>query len=94
MTYEVFPSKQFKKDLKLAKSRGKKLELLTEVIKMLADGEELPKKYRDHLLTASRNYSGAMRECHIQPDWLLVYEKNDEKLFLYLTRTGSYSDLF
>ena len=94
MTYEVFPSKQFKKDLKLAKSRGKKLELLTEVIKLLAEGKELPKKNRDHLLTSSRNYSGAMRECHIQPDCLLVYEKQEEKLFLYLTRTGSHSDLF
>lgn len=94
MIYEVFPSKQFKKDLKAAKSRGKKIELLTEVIKLLAEGTELPKKYCDHLLTASRNYSGAMRECHIQPDWLLVYEKYDEKLLLYLTRTGSHSDLF
>ena len=94
MIYEVFPSKQFKKDLKVAKSRGKKIELLTEAIKILANGDELPKKYRDHLLTASRNYNGAMRECHIQPDWLLVYEKQEEKLFLYLARTGSHSDLF
>lgn len=94
MTYEVFPSKQFKKDLKIAKGRGKNIKLLIETIKILARGEALPAKYRDHLLTASRNYSGAMRECHIQPDWLLVYEKQEEKLFLYLARTGSHSDLF
>lgn len=68
--------------------------MLTEAIKILANGDELPKKYRDHLLTASRNYSGAMRECHIQPDWLLVYEKQEEKLFLFLARIGSHSDLF
>ena len=92
--YEVFPSKQFKKDLKLAKSRGKNIDLLTDVVEMLAEGKRLPAKYRDHELTSSRNYSGAMRECHIQPDWLLVYEKDDDKLFLYLIRTGSHSDLF
>ena len=64
------------------------------MVEMLAKGKRLPEKYRDHELTYSRNYSGAMRECHIQPDWLLVYEKDDDRLYLYLTRTGSHSDLF
>lgn len=94
MMYEVFPSTQFKKDLKNAKSRGKNIDLITKVIEKLANGEQLPEKYRDHQLTASRNYNGKMRECHIQPDWLLVYESDDNKLYLYLTRTGSHSDLF
>ena len=92
--YEVFPSTQFKKDLKNAKSRGKNLDLITKVIEKLANGEQLPEKYHDHQLTASRNYNGKMRECHIQPDWLLVYRIRHEILVLQLIRTGTHSDLF
>ena len=91
MKYEVKPSNQFKKDVKLAQKRGYNINLLTNVIKKLANGETLDAIYRDHQL--SGNY-GSFRECHIQPDWLLIYEIEDDKLILYLSRTGTHSDLF
>ncbi len=91
MSYQIFPSCQFKKDLKLAKRRGYPVVLLRDVIAKLAEDEPLPPKYRDHEL--SGNFKGC-RECHVMPDWLLIYEKQDEKLFLYLNRTGTHSDLF
>ncbi|MBR5487409.1 MAG: type II toxin-antitoxin system YafQ family toxin [Phascolarctobacterium sp.] len=91
--YDIVPSNKFKKDLKLAKSRGYDIELLTTVIEMLAEGKELPVKYRDHALVSSRDYKNK-RECHILPDWLLIYEICDNELILYLTRTGTHSDLF
>lgn len=91
MKYEIVPSNQFKKDLKLAKKRGYDLDKIKNVIAVLANGEDLDAKYRDHLLTG--NYGG-FRECHIQPDWLLVYQINGEKLLLFLARTGTHSDLF
>lgn len=91
MKYEIVPSNQFKKDLKLAKKRGYDLDKLKEVIATLANGEALDAKYRDHLL--SGDYGG-YRECHIQPDWLLVYKIYGEQLMLFLARTGTHSDLF
>ena len=91
MKYEIKPSNQFRKDLKLAAKRGYKIELLTDVIKKLADGEKLDSKYKDHQL--SGNYA-SFRECHIQPDWLLIYEIDDGQLLLILSRTGTHSDLF
>lgn len=91
MIYNIKPTTQFKKDLKTVKKRGYNLELLSEVIQMLADGKTLPEKYKAHNLAG--NYAGC-RECHITPDWLLIYELYDENLILYLTRTGSHSDLF
>lgn len=91
MKYAVKPSSTFRKDLKRIEKRGYDLALLTEVIKTLARGEDLPHKYRDH--TLSGNYSQC-RECHITPDWLLIYEKTESDLILYLTRTGTHSDLF
>ena len=91
MKYEVKPSNQFKKDLKLAAKRGYKIELLTDVIKKLANGEVLDPKYKDHQL--SGNF-GFYRECHIQPDWLLIYKIDGEQLILLLSRTGTHSDLF
>lgn len=89
--YTVRPSTRFQRDVKLANKRGYKLPLLTDVIKMLAAGETLPPKYKDHPLTG--DYAGC-RECHITPDWLLIYEINGGELILYLTRTGTHSDLF
>lgn len=91
MKYEIVPSNQFKKDLKLAQKRGYDLEKIKAVIAALAGGEALDAKYRDHSLTG--NY-GNFRECHIQPDWLLIYQVNGEKLLLLLVRTGTHSDLF
>lgn len=91
MKYELRPTTQFKKDLKLAKKRGYDLTLLTDVIEKLANDIELPEKNHNHPL--SGDYKGCM-ECHIEPDWLLVYEKSKKELFLYLIRTGTHSDLF
>ena len=91
MKYHVRPTKKLQKDLKRVQRRGYDLSLLTEILKKLANGESLPEKNRDHLLTG--NFSGC-RECHITPDWLLVYEIYEEELLLYLTRTGTHSDLF
>ena len=91
MMYAVRPSTRFQKDLKRIQKRGYDLALLTDVIKKLAAGEELPRKNRDHQLVG--DYSGC-RECHIAPDWLLVYEIDGTELILYLTRTGTHSDLF
>lgn len=91
MKYEIKPSNQFKKDLKLAAKRGYRIELLTEVIQKLADGETLDPKYKDHALTGN---FGSFRECHIQPDWLLIYTVDDGQLLLLLARTGTHSDLF
>ena len=84
---------QFKKDYKLAVKRGCDPKKLEEIISLLCSEIPLPEKYRDHALVNSRDYKG-MRECHIQPDWLLVYEVVREMLILKLIRTGSHSDLF
>ena len=89
--YSIRPTTKFQKDLKRLKKRGLDMSLLTDVIKKLAIGEPLSEKNRDHQLTG--NY-GTCRECHITPDWLLNYEVDGEELILYLTRTGSHSDLF
>ena len=91
MKYEVVPSNQFRKDLKLAAKRGYSMDKIKEVISKLANGETLDAKYRDHLLTG--NYGG-YRECHIEPDWLLVYQIDGGQLILFLARTGTHSDLF
>ena len=91
MKYEVKFTNQFKKDLKLAKKQKKDLDKLFEVVNILADGGTLDARYRDHDL--SGNYKGT-RECHIEPDWLLVYKILKETLILRLIRTGSHSDLF
>lgn len=89
--YIVKPTTQFKKDFKLAMKRSMKIELLEEMIAMLAMGETLPDKHKDHVLTG--NWVGH-RECHILPDWLLIYRIEDEVLVLTLARTGTHSDLF
>ena len=91
MKYTVRPTSRFQKDLKRIARRGYNTELLTAVIKKLANGEPLAQKHRDHALTG--DYADC-RECHITPDWLLIYEISDDTLLLYLTRTGTHSDLF
>ena len=91
MKYEVFFTAKFKKDIKLVQKRGKDLDKLFAVVELLSNDEKLDAKYRDHEL--SGNFDG-FRECHIEPDWLLVYRKNSERIILYLLRTGSHSDLF
>ncbi len=84
-------SNQFRKDIKLAVKRGYNLELLKNVVDMLANEQVLPPKFKDHNLMG--NYSG-FRECHIQPDWLLVYRIDQTDVILFLSRTGTHSDLF
>lgn len=91
MKYMVRPSSRFKKDMKLAQRRGCDLSLITAVIKTLANGESLAEQHRDHSL--SGNYKG-FRECHITPDWLLIYQIKENELLLLLSRTGTHSDLF
>ncbi len=80
---------QFKKDVKRLQKRGKDSSLLKEIILLLASNQSLETKYRDHALIG--NYSGT-RECHIGPDWLLIYQVTDADLILI--RTGSHADLF
>lgn len=91
MKYKIVMSSRFTKDLKLIARRGYDLNKIRFVISELANGNKLDSKYKDHQLTG--DYSGK-RECHILPDWLLIYEIKDDKLLLYLVRTGSHSDLF
>lgn len=91
MKYNIEVTTRFRKDYKLAMKRGFKIELLDEIIKTLAAGNALPEKNRDHAL--SGDFAGC-RECHIAPDWLLVYSVEEGALMLYLLRTGTHSDLF
>lgn len=91
MSYRIAFTAQFKKDYRRMKRRGADDHALQTVIDLLAAGEPLPANYKDHLL--SGNYVG-LRECHIKPDWLLVYRKEADILVLTLMRTGTHSDLF
>jgi len=83
----------FKKDYKLAIKRGCSPEHLQTILEYLTNEQPLPDKYRDHSLINSRKYKN-VRECHIEPDWLLIYQVISERLVLKLLRTGSHSDLF
>ena len=80
-----------KRDLKLIKKRGKDLNKLETVLDILLLGENLPDKYKDHQLKGEMK---DFRECHVEPDWLLIYRKEDTELILYATATGSHADLF
>ncbi len=91
MRYTIKVTSQFKRDLKLIKKQGKDLDDLFAVIEKLAQGKDLTQKYRDHKLNG--HYKGT-RECHIAPDFLLIYEKIDPILVLALIRAGSHADLF
>lgn len=88
---KIVLSTQFRIDLKLAIKRGLNLDLLNTVISVLANGHKLEAKYKDHNLTGKYK---DFRECHIEPDWLLIYRIKNYELELYLFRTGSHSDLF
>lgn len=88
---EIRYSTKFKKDYKSIIKRGYNPQLLQDVLNVLINEQSLPPKYKDHNL--SGNYEGH-RECHITPDWLLIYKIEHEILTLSLTRTGSHSDLF
>ncbi len=89
--YTVKFTTQFKKDYKLALKRNLDISKLQNIITLLANGQNLPDENHDHFL--SGNWSGH-RECHITPDWLLIYRYDKDVLVLTLSRTGSHSDLF
>lgn len=82
---------QFKRDFRRMLRQGYNMTELLEVVEKLANEEQLSEKYHDHELKGEWNN---FRECHIKPDWLLIYLKNEQELILTLTRTGSHSDLF
>lgn len=91
--YSVQFTKQFEKDLKLVLRQGKDRKKIDEVIDLLRNGKKLPDKYRDHSLNNSKYYKN-QRDCHIEPDWVLIYKIKKDELILELMRTGSHSDLF
>lgn len=91
MKYDIQATSKFKKEYHLVKKRGYNMQLLKQVVQLLANGETLPQKYKEHALTG--NYKGYL-ECHISPDWLLIYKIEKDILVLTLTRTGTHSDLF
>lgn len=91
MQYRIIPSTRFKKDLKRVQKRGGNIQAIADVINILAAGGILEPKYKDHPLYG--NYSHC-RECHVEPDLLLVYRHVEDELLLYLVRTGTHSDLF
>ena len=91
MSLQIIWTSHFKKDYKLAVKRGRNIELLDNAIRLLASGNPLPAEYNDHNL--SGDWKG-FRECHIEPDWLLIYSVQNNVLTLTLARTGTHSDLF
>jgi mRNA interferase YafQ len=91
MKYKVIPSKRFEKDMKRCKKRGYNMQLIKDAIELLAQTGSLPEEYRPHKL--SGQYTGCW-ECHIQPDWLMIWEQDDTELILLMTNTGTHSDLF
>lgn len=91
MSRDIIWTTQFKKDYKLATKRGLNIALLDDCIRMLASGTELPASFHDHDLTG--RWKGH-KECHIRPDWLLIYRIEGDDLILILSRTGTHSDVF
>ena len=91
MKYDIVITNSCKKDIKRASKQGKNIDLLFEVVDKLSDGETLEPKYKDHKL--SGEYDG-MRECHIEPDFLLIYKIVEKDIILFLVRVGTHSDLF
>lgn len=91
MSYKIEYTGKIKKDIKLAIKRNLNVELFKNVVELLESDGKLPTKYKPHVLKG--NYNGFW-ECHIQPDWLLIWEQNDEIKLISLTRTGTHSDLF
>lgn len=86
---KISRTSRFKKDVKRMKKRGNSFDVFKQIIQQLAQSKPLDKRFRDHILTG--NYVGT-RECHVDPDWLLIYEIHEDDLILI--RTGTHSDLF
>ena len=93
MKYIIDYTTKFKKQYNKLKKQGKDLNKLQEIVIKLSNNELLDEKYKNHKLTDDRNYKNCY-ECHIEPDWLLIYKMKDEELILLLFATGSHSDLF
>jgi mRNA interferase YafQ len=91
MKYKVIPSRRFEKDLKRCKKRGYNMQLIKDAIVLLAETGTLPAEYKPHQLHGDRK---GQWECHIQPDWLLIWEQHDMELILVMLNTGTHSDLF
>lgn len=91
MAFKIEVTRQYLKDLKLARKRNLDEEKLNEIIKILITGGSLPAKNKDHVLKG--DYIG-YRECHISPNWLLIYSRSDVLKIVKLVRTGTHSDLF
>ena len=91
MKYDIVITKACKKDIKRASKQGKNIDLLFEIIDKLSDDIPLEPKYKDHKLSG---FFEGKRECHIEPDFLLIYEKKEKEIILYIVRVGSHSDLF
>ena len=91
--YKVVYSAKFKKSLKNILKQGKNIDELKDVVDKLVFKEELDQKYKNHKLIDDKKYKNCY-ECHIRPDWLLIYQYNDNMLLLLLTDTGSHRDLF
>ena len=89
--YSIEFTNQYLRDLKLARNRNLDEQVLNDVIKILISGQKLPPKFKNHHLTGP--YKGLI-ECHILPDWLLIYSKNKTIKLITLIRTGTHSDLF
>ena len=91
MKYKIIAAKRFEKDVKLCKKRNLPMDKLKKVILLLEEFGKLPSEYKPHKL--SGQYAGSW-ECHIMPDWLLIWEQDDDELVLVMTNTGSHSDVF
>ena len=91
--YKVKYSNSFKKQLKKLTKQGKDINKLLKVVEILSSGENLDVKFKDHQLIDNK-YFKKCRECHIEPDWLLVYKVSDDEIILFLVETGSHSELF
>lgn len=93
MKYNIDFTKNFKKQYKKVKKQGKNLNKLFAIIEKLINGNELEEKYKNHQLINDKKYQNCF-ECHIEPDWLLIYKIQEKELILLLFATGRHSDLF
>ena len=91
MKYKIIPSKRFEKDMKRCQKHGYDMQLIKDAIMLLAETGTLPAEYKPHQLHGDRK---GQWECHIQPDWLLIWEQHDQELILVMLNTGTHSDLF
>lgn len=92
INYKIKYSKEFKKSLKRIAKQGKNIDKLLNVVDMLSRKQQLDSKYKDHALYNDKRFNGC-RDCHIEPDWILIYKYLDNELILLLVNTGSHSEV-